>query len=107
MANETIGIRDAREFALMPIDISVWKDERLSTIEKSVYTSICIFTFTAGGACVSTISQIAQRASCSGRSVKRALKTLEDLNYLTISKRLDENGQSSSSYWVKAYHNAR
>lgn len=107
MTNKITGVRDEREFILMPIDISVWKDERLSTIEKSVYTSICIFTFTAGGACVPTISQIAQRASCSGRSVKRALKTLEDLNYLTISKRMGENGQSPSSYWVKAYHNAR
>lgn len=107
MTNETIQIRDEREFLLMPIDIGVWKDNRLSTVEKSVYTSICTFAFIAGGSCQPTISQIAQRASCSGRSVKRALKTLEDLNYLTISKRMDENGQSPSSYWVKAYHNAR
>ena len=106
MTNETIQIRDEREFLLMPIDIGVWKDNRLSTVEKSVYTSVCTFAFIAGGLCQPTILQIGQRASCSKRTVIRALKTLEDFDYLKITQRIDATGQLPSIYRVKAYHNA-
>jgi len=103
MKDERIGIRDGRE-KLIPIDISVYEDAKLTIIERAVFTALCVIAFFDRGPCQPSISEIANKAGCSARSVNRALLTLEKFNYIRIARQSDNGCKIPSVYRIKGYH---
>ena len=45
MKDERIGIRDGRGFRMVPIDVSVYEDTKLTVIEKAVFTAMCVLAY--------------------------------------------------------------
>lgn len=97
---DNIQLRDQRDFWFVIVDMCVWEDERLSTIEKAVYTALCTFASVEGRTCWPSTEAIAKRASCSDRSVNRALETLEKHGYLKITRRFKDNARIPSEYSI-------
>jgi len=97
---ENIQLSDSRDFWFVIVDLCVWEDERLSTIEKAVYTALCTFASVDGRTCWPSTSAIAKRASCSDRSVNRSLETLEQHGYLKITRRFKDNAKIPSAYSI-------
>ncbi|MEK0452792.1 MAG: hypothetical protein AGIKBDMD_00735 [Synergistaceae bacterium] len=95
-----VQINDQRDFWFVIVDLCVWQDERLSTLEKAVYTALCTFASVEGRTCWPSTSAIARRASCSDRSVNRALETLEEHGYLKITRRFKDNARIPSAYSI-------
>ena len=95
-----VQINDQRDFWFVIVDLCVWEDERLSTVEKAVYTALCTFASVEGRTCWPSTSAIAKRASCSDRSVNRALETLEEHGYLRITRRFKDNARIPSAYSI-------
>ena len=95
-----VQINDQRDFWFVIVDLCVWEDERLSTVEKAVYTALCTFASVEGRTCWPSTSAIAKRASCSDRSVNRALETLEEHGYLQITRRFKDNARIPSAYSI-------
>lgn len=95
-----VQINDQRDFWFVIVDLCVWEDERLSTLEKAVYTALCTFASVEGRTCWPSTSAIARRASCSDRSVNRALETLEEYGYLKITRRFKDNARIPSAYSI-------
>jgi len=95
-----VQINDQRDFWFVIVDLCVWQDERLSTVEKAVYTALCTFASIEGRTCWPSTSAIARRASCSDRSVNRALETLEEHGYLKITRRFKDNARIPSAYSI-------
>ena len=105
MKDERIGIRDGRGFRMVPIDVSVYEDTKLTVIEKAVFTAMCVLAYFDRGPCQPSISEIANKAGCSSRSVNRALLTLKKFNYIKINRQSDDNGCTLPSvYSIKGYH---
>ena len=50
------------------VDVDVWDDDTLSTIDKSVFTVLCIHASVGRRHCKLKIETIARKASCSMRS---------------------------------------
>ena len=95
-----VQINDQRDFWFVIVDLCVWQDERLSTLEKAVYTALCTFASVEGRTCWPSTSAIARRASCSDRSVNRALEILEEHGYLKITRRFKDNARIPSAYSI-------
>ncbi|PKL04709.1 MAG: hypothetical protein CVV54_04305 [Synergistetes bacterium HGW-Synergistetes-1] len=95
-----VQINDQRDFWFVIVDLCVWQDERLSTLEKAVYTALCTFASVEGRTCWPSTSAIAKRTSCSDRSVNRALETLEEHGYLKITRRFKDNARIPSAYSI-------
>ena len=95
-----VQINDQRDFWFVIVDLCVWQDERLSTLEKAVYTALCTFASVEGRTCWPSTSAIAKRASCSDRSVNRALETLGEHGYLKITRRFKDNARIPSAYSI-------
>ena len=100
MSEGSLKISDQRDFWFVIVDLCVWEDERLSTVEKAVYTALCTFASVEGRTCWPSTSAIAKRASCSDRSVNRALETLEEHGYLRITRRFKDNARIPSAYSI-------
>lgn len=101
-----VQINDQRDFWFVIVDLCVWEDERLSTLEKAVYTALCTFASVEGRTCWPSTSAIAKRASCSDRSVNRALETLEEHGYLKITRRFKDNARIPSAYSIIGHKTA-
>lgn len=101
-----VQINDQRDFWFVIVDLCVWEDERLSTVEKAVYTALCTFASVEGRTCWPSTSAIAKRASCSDRSVNRALDILEDHGYLKITRRFKDNARIPSAYSIIGHKTA-
>jgi len=98
---DNIGVLDdQRDFWFVVVDLCVWEDETLSTVEKAVYTALCTFASVEGRTCWPSISVIAKRVSCSDRSVNRALDVLEERGYLKITRRFKDNARIPSAYSI-------
>ena len=95
-----VQINDQRDFWFVIVDLCIWQDERLSTLEKAVYTALCTFASVEGRTCWPSTSAIAKRASCSDRSVNRALEILEEHGYLKITRRFKDNARIPSAYSI-------
>ena len=100
MNEEKLNISDQRDFWFVIVDLCVWEDERLSMVAKAVYTALCTFASVEGRTCWPSTSAIAKRASCSDRSVNRALETLEEYGYLKITRRFKDNARIPSAYSI-------
>lgn len=100
MVENKANLDDRRDFWYTPVDICVWEDTRLSTIEKAVYTALCTFASVGGRTCWPSTAAIAKRTSCSDRSVNRALETLEKYGYLKITRRFKDNAKIPSTYSI-------
>ena len=101
-----VQINDQRDFWFVIVDLCVWEDERLSTLEKAVYTALCTFASVEGRTCWPSTSAIAKRASCSDRSVNRALDILEEHGYLKITRRFKDNARIPSAYSIIGHKTA-
>ena len=101
-----VQINDQRDFWFVIVDLCVWQDERLSTLEKAVYTALCTFASVEGRTCWPSTSAIARRASCSDRSVNRALEILEEHGYLKITRRFKDNARIPSAYSIIGHKGA-
>lgn len=101
-----VQINDQRDFWFVIVDLCVWEDERLSTLEKAVYTALCTFASVEGRTCWPSTSAIAKRASCSDRSVNRALDILEGHGYLKITRRFKDNARIPSAYSIIGHKTA-
>lgn len=106
MYEGSLNISDQRDFWFVIVDLCVWEDERLSTVEKAVYTALCTFASVEGRTCWPSTSAIAKRASCSDRSVNRALDILEDHGYLKITRRFKDNARIPSAYSIIGHKTA-
>ena len=62
--------------------MQVLVNESLSTYDKVVYIVLCSFVTAENCECSPSVEDIAKRASCSGRQVRRCLDTLEEHGYM-------------------------
>ena len=82
MNQEPIQIKDKRRQPFCIVETQFLMNENLSTCEKMVYIALCSFASARDRECYPSIDSIAQRASCSGRQVRRCLGTLEEGGYI-------------------------
>lgn len=67
-------------------------------IDKLIYTVLYAGTTKETNSLSPSVSEIAEKARCSERTVRRALRTLKSLNLIDIKSRFDNYGQSTNLY---------
>ncbi|MGG1152397.1 helix-turn-helix domain-containing protein [Bacillus wiedmannii] len=67
-------------------------------IDKLIYTILYCGTNNDTNSLSPSVSEIAGKARCSERTVRRALRTLQTLNLIDIKPRFDDYGQSTNLY---------
>lgn len=106
MTDETIQIRDSRDFWWVCVDICVLRDKDLSPLTKAVYAVLCTFASTTGRTCYPKVSTLAEETGCSVRSTQEALKALEAKDYLRRTERFRGSKQISSEYEMLGHRGA-
>ena len=82
------------------VDVDVWDDDSLSTIDKSVFTVLCIHASIGRRDCKLKIETIARKASCSVRSVQKSMKKLTERGLIKREERFYEGKQISSHFEI-------
>ncbi|MCC2383482.1 MULTISPECIES: helix-turn-helix domain-containing protein [Bacillus cereus group] len=67
-------------------------------IDKLIYTILYAGTTNEKNSLNPSVSEIAEKARCSERTVRRSLRTLQSLNLVDIKPCFDEYGQSTNLY---------
>ncbi|KFN04486.1 helix-turn-helix domain-containing protein [Bacillus clarus] len=67
-------------------------------IDKLIYTILYAGISNDTNSLSPSVSEIAMKARCSERTVRRALRTLQTLNLIDIKPRFDDYGQSTNLY---------
>jgi len=105
--DEILQVCDERDFWFAIVDICVWEDETLSTVEKAVYTALCTFASSDRRRCFPSVSAIAKRASCSSRAVYAALAALSERGYVARNSRYKGKEQIASDYSLLGHKSAK
>lgn len=99
-SNEFDVQRNPSDWWFACVDVDIWGDESLSTIDKSVFTVLCIHASVRGRQCKLKIETIAKKASCSVRSVQNSLKKLTERGLIKREECFHEGKQISSRFLV-------
>ncbi|MDM5188591.1 helix-turn-helix domain-containing protein [Bacillus sp. DX4.1] len=69
-------------------------------IDKLIYTILYTGTSNDTNSLSPSVSEIAEKARCSERTVRRSLRTLQSLKLIDIKPRFDNYGQSTNLYTI-------
>lgn len=94
-----------QEYWFAKVDIDVMHDKTLSAMAKLVFTALCTFADKDTRGCWPSNKAVAEVASVSERTVRRAYKELEERGVISREARFNANGQTSS-YSLIVGHNA-
>lgn len=100
MTNEFSVKRNPSDWWFACVDVDIWDDESLSTIDKSVFTVLCIHASVRGRQCKLKIETIAKKAGCSVRSVQNSMKKLIERGIINCKADFHEGRQVSSRFQV-------
>ncbi|KZE04179.1 hypothetical protein B4117_4349 [Bacillus mycoides] len=67
-------------------------------VDKLIYTILYVGTNNDTNSLSPSVAEIAEKARCSERTVRRSLRTLQSHNLIDIKSRFDEYGQSTNLY---------
>ena len=99
--NEEIKVkRNSSSWWFACVDVDVWDDDTLSTIDKSVFTVLCIHASIGSRDCKLKIETIARKASCSVRSVQNSMKKLTERGLIKREERFHDGKQISSRFQI-------
>lgn len=69
-------------------------------VDKLVYTVLCMYADNSTKTAYPSVSRIAKLCGCSERSVRYALKRLEEAGFIEIRRRQKEGGGYTSNLYV-------
>ena len=104
MSEQNIIQRSASDFWFACVDIDVLDDERLTPIEKVVFTLLCRYASPQNRAGYPSIKKLALKANCSDYSVQKAIKRLIELGLIERQERFINGRQTTSLYKVIGFN---
>lgn len=92
--------RSPTAFWFACVDVDVLEDERLTPIEKVVFSLICRYANPQTRAAYPSIKTLAQKANCSEFSVQKAIKHLIEFGLIERQERFIGGRQTTSLYKI-------
>lgn len=101
MINETKKQENQNYFPYAQVDICVWDDDRLSMLDKAVYTAMCILVAKGNNVTPkTTVDLIVEQAGCTRTFVIRASKKLDKFGYIKINWLFENNALVPAKYTI-------